>query len=210
MIETLEKQQSIDQTWREVAAHLAGEWQWTRRRRQERESDPRWGWLQGPEGLCLAVHFNHTRCEIHESLDTLVPGTGERLIVRYLYSSHEQPVSSITVAFGRPAPTIAREIERRLLPSVRESLKRLNARKRDDGALHERRRQAVEAIVQLVPSAYRCPAYSAEAPRLFLGPTVYLDLRIDDSDKITIAQWSGLNLDTVLRLIATALPKDNP
>lgn len=111
---------------------------------------------------------------------------------------------TITVAHDRPSAAIAREIER-ILPNARESLSRLNARKRDEVALHARRQHAFEAILRLVPSTDRCPAYSGEAPRPFLGPTVSLDLRIDDIDSVTTTQWYGLDLNTVLRLIETVL-----
>lgn len=128
MTASQQSQQTIDTTWREVAERLGDGWLWTRCRRQDDDPDPHWSWLNGPDGLCLAIHSNHRRWEIHESLDTLVPETGDRIIVRYLYGPSEPPpIGTITVAHDRPSAAIAREIERRILPSARESLSRLNA-----------------------------------------------------------------------------------
>jgi len=39
-----------------------------------------------------------------------------------------------------------------------------------------------------------------------LGPDASLDLRIDDRDAITITRWSGLDLESLLRIIAAAWP----
>lgn len=101
---------------------------------------------------------------------------------------------------------IAREIERRLLPSTTESRDRLRARRQERCALDARRREAVDAIVARCPSAHRCEPRNHEAPRLMLGQDAALDLRIDDRDSITITRWSSLDLETALRILAAAWP----
>lgn len=37
-----------------------------------------------------------------------------------------------------------------------------------------------------------------------LGPDASLDLRIDDRDSITITRWSGLDLESALRILSAA------
>lgn len=196
----------IDSTWNAVAQQLGSGWSWTRKRRPADEPDNWRGWLIGPDDLRFWIHLGNPRWEIGESLDTLVSQSGERCYVRDLYARAERPVTSITVGRGRAAVAIAREIERRLLPSTIESRNRLRARREERGALDARRREAVDAILRRWPSAHRCEPRNDEAPRLMLGPDASLDLRIDDRDSITITRWSGLSLDAILRVIASAWP----
>ena len=198
---------TTDATWHAVADLLGSNWRWTRQRTPADPEDNWRGWLQGPGGLRLWIHLTHPRWEIGEALDTLVPETGERFYVRDLYSPGDgQPVMAITVSRDRTIAAIAREIERRLLPSVRESRDRLLARRRERAALIARQQEALNAILRRCPCAHRCDPRGHDAPRLMLFPTASLELRIDDRDNITITRWSGLDLDTMLRLIASARP----
>lgn len=198
---TQENSQQIDATWNAVAEQLGSGWSWTRKRRPDDEPDNWRGWLIGPDDLRLWIHLGNPRWEIGEALDTLVSQSGERCYVRDLYARGERPITSITVGRGRTAAAIAREIRRRLLPSTIESRDRLRARREERCALDSRRREAVEAILQRWPTAYRCEPRNHESPRLLLGPDASLDLRVDDRDSITITRWSGLDLKTALRII---------
>lgn len=204
---TQENSQQIDTTWSAVAEHLGAGWLWTRKRRPDEEADNWRGWLIGPDALRFWIHLGDPRWEIGEALYTLVSESGERCYVRDLYARSERPVTSITVGRGRPAVAIAKEIERRLLPSTIESRNRLRARREERGALDARRREAVEAILRRWPGAHLCEPHNHEAPRLMLGPDASLDLRIDDRDSITITRWSGLDLDSALRVLGAAWPE---
>lgn len=201
---TQENSQQIDATWNAVAEQLGSGWSWTRKRRPDEEPDNWRGWLIGPDDLRFWIHLGNPRWEIGEALETLVSQSGERCYVRDLYARGERPVVSITVGRGRAAVAIAREIERRLLPSTIESRNRLRARREERCALDARRREAVEAILQRWPTAHRCEPRNHEAPRLMLGPDASLDLRIDDRDSITITRWSGLDLESALRILGAA------
>ena len=164
--------------------------------------------VSGLTGFGLCVLVDQPRWGVNPSLDTLIGETAERLYVRDLYAPGDaQPVAAITIARGRSATVIARKIQRRLLPSVRESIVRLNARREERSALFARQQHAVDAILRLCPWSYRAEPRNLGASQLFLDPTLSLDLRIDDSDRITITRWSSLDLETVLRLIAAALPE---
>lgn len=207
MTPTQTNPEQVDATWSAVAEQLGRDWSWTRKRCANEPPDTWRGWLQGPDDLRLSVHLGNPRWEIGEALDTLISQTGQRVYVRDLYAIGETPVTGITLGRARPPIAIAREIERRLLPSTRESRDRLRTRRQERGALDARRREAVEAIARLCPSAHRCDPHNHDAPRLVLGPTASLDLRIDDDDSITITRWSGLDLHAVLRLIAAAWPR---
>lgn len=139
-------------------------------------------------------------------LDTVVPETGTRLVVGHLYrSSEHRPATSISVAADRPATTVAKEITRRLLPGLRDALTRLNARRFEQVELLARRQRAVEAILRVVPSAHQRNTPADHAPHLFIGSPLALDVLIDDADQITITRWSGLDIDTTVRLLAAAL-----
>jgi hypothetical protein len=192
-----ENSKQIDATWNAVAEQLGSGWSWTRKRRPDEEPDNWRGWLIGPDDLRFWIHLGNPRWEIGEALDTLVSQSGERCYVRDLYARGERPVTSITVGRGRAAVVIAREIERRLLPSTIESRNRLRARREERYALDARRREAVEAILRRWPATHRCEPHSHEAPRLLIGPDASLDLRIDDRDSITITRWSGLSLEPI-------------
>lgn len=205
MTTTQANSEQIDATWNAVAEQLGSGWSWTRKRRPDDQEDNWRGWLIGPDDLRFWIHLGNPRWEIGEALDTLVSHSGERCYVRDLYARGERPITSITVGRGRPAAAIAREIQRRLLPSTTESRDRLRARREERGALDARRREAVDAILQRWPTAHRCEPHNHEAPRLMLGPDASLDLRIDDRDSITITRWSGLDLDSALRVISAAI-----
>lgn len=205
MTSTQANSEQIDATWNAVAEHLGAGWSWAHKRRPDDQEDNWRGWLIGPDDLRFWIHLGNPRWEIGEALDRLVAQSGERLYVRDLYARGERPATSITVARGRTPVAIAREIERRLLPSTRESRDRLRSRRHERCSLDTRRREAVEAIVRKCPTAHRCEPHNHEAPRLLLGPDASLDLRIDDRDSITITRWSGLDLDTALRVIGVAI-----
>lgn len=196
----------IDDTWNAVAEQLGSGWSWTRKRRPDDEPDSWRGWLIGPDDLRLWIHLGTSRWEIGEALNTLVSQSGERCYVRDLYARGERPITSITVGRGRPAAAIAREIERRLLPSTIESRDRLRTRRDERCALDRRRQEVVEAILRRWPDTHRCEPHNHEAPRLLIGPDTSLDLRVDDRDSITITRWSGLDLEVALRVIAAAWP----
>jgi len=199
--------EQVDATWNAVAEQLGPGWSWTRKRCPNDPPDSWRGWLQGPDDLRLWIHLGNPRWEIGEALDTLIAATGQRLYVRDLYGMGETPpVTGITAGRARTPSAIAREIERRLLPSTRESRDRLHLRRQERSALDARQREAVDAIVRLCPAVHRCDPHSHDAPRLVLGPSASLDLRIDDRDSITITRWSGVDLDTLLRVIAVAWP----
>lgn len=154
------------------------------------------------------TQLDHPRWEIRESLDTLVPETENGSSFQHLCGTNEpNPVMAITVARARPGCAIAREIQRRLRPSVRESLARMEACRQERSALFTRQRHALETIRSLCSSAHQCDPQTFGAPRLDLdlGRTS-LDVRIDDSDSITITRWSGLNLETILRLVEVVRP----
>lgn len=196
---------TLDTTWQQVAASLGTGWTWQRQ-------DPAYahGSLDEPDGLRLWIQLRHSRWEIREALDTVVPGTSTRLVVAHLYGSSEpKPATSISVAADRPAATIAREIARRLLPDVRDALTRLNARRLKHIELASRRQRAVDAILRVVPSAHQRHTSADRAPHLFIGAPLALDVLIDDADCITITHWSRLDVDTTLRLLAIALASTN-
>jgi hypothetical protein len=160
-----------------VGKYLGDGWTAQKNPRWEGSSNPP-AYLNGPDGVRLFVTMGRSfqtrnRLEISGALDDL-----------YEHTHYDEHSPKITVAPHRPPEQIAREIQRRLLPGLRELLTALRERKAAHDAANRRDDDLMSVLASIFPGSR---TGSHEPRRIFLyGDTVHGDIRVNGETQFNI------------------------